>query len=93
MVFYNDRSAEIEIDETFQKLWRSIPVQSIDEEKIQEYLDKQGITSVDDPGIRKVKYYLQSEPCHKQCRPNFEFRNGRDLIMAIRCFDHPRSRH
>merc|ERR1719270_3225527 len=38
VVFYNDRSAEIEIDETFQKLWRSIPVQSIDEEKIQEYL-------------------------------------------------------
>ena len=57
VVFYNDRSAEIEIDETFQKLWRSIPVQSIDEEKIQEYLDKQGITSVDDPGIRKVKYF------------------------------------
>lgn len=74
VVFYNDRSAEIEIDETFQKLWRSIPVQSIDEEKIQEYLDKQGITSVDDPGIRKVKYFLQSEPCHTQCWPNFEFR-------------------
>ena len=55
MVFYNDRSAEIEIDETFQKLWRSIPVASIDEEKIQDYLDKQGITSVDDPGIRKVQ--------------------------------------
>ena len=73
VVFYNDRSAEIEIDETFQKLWRSIPVQSIDEEKIQEYLDKQGITSVDDPGIRKVKYFLQSEPCHIQCWPNFEF--------------------
>ena len=69
VVFYNDRSAEIEIDETFQKLWRSIPVQSIDEEKIQEYLDKQGITSVDDPGIRKVKYMLQSEPCHKHCWP------------------------
>ena len=30
-------------------------MQSIDEEKIQEYLDKQGITSVDDPGIRKVR--------------------------------------
>ena len=70
VVFYNDRSAEIEIDETFQKLWRSIPVQSIDEEKIQEYLDKQGITSVDDPGIRKVKYILQSESFHKHCCSN-----------------------
>ena len=35
-------------------MWRSVPVASIDEDKIQDYLEKQGITSVDDPGIRKV---------------------------------------
>ena len=35
-------------------------MQSIDEEKIQEYLDKQGITSVDDPGIRKVIHYFHA---------------------------------
>lgn len=54
VIFYNDRSCDIEIDETFQKMWRSVPVASIDEDKIQDYLEKQGITSVDDPGIRKI---------------------------------------
>ena len=57
MIFFNDRSLEIEMDETFQKLWRSITVESVDEDKIAEYLAGQGITFADDPGIRKV-YFL-----------------------------------
>ena len=60
VIFYNDKSAEIEIDETFQKLWRSVPVAQLDEEKIAEYLNKQGITSVDDPGIRKVTLFFKN---------------------------------
>jgi len=54
IIFYNDRASEIEIDEAFQKLWRSVPVAQLDMEKISEYLNKAGITSVDDPGIRKI---------------------------------------
>lgn len=54
VIFFNDRSLEIEMDETFQKLWRSITVESVDEDKIAEYLAGQGITFADDPGIRKV---------------------------------------
>lgn len=54
VIFFNDRSCDIEMDETFQKLWRSIPVESVDEEKIAEYLGQQGITFADDPGVRKV---------------------------------------
>lgn len=38
----------------FQKLWRSIPVDSIDEEKIEEYLNKQGISSMQETGPKKV---------------------------------------
>lgn len=38
----------------FQKLWRSIPVDSIDEEKIEEYLKKQGISSMQETGPKKV---------------------------------------
>ncbi len=44
------------MDETFQKLWRSITVESVDEDKIAEYLAGQGITFADDPGIRKVNF-------------------------------------
>lgn len=56
VIFYNDRSCEIEMDEAFQKLWRSITVESVDEEKIAEYLNKQGMTFADDPGVRKMMH-------------------------------------
>lgn len=38
----------------FQKLWRSVPVDSIDEEKIEEYLKKQGISSMQETGPKKI---------------------------------------
>ena len=38
----------------FQKLWRGVSVEGQDERKIEEYLDKQGITSMQDVGLKKV---------------------------------------
>lgn len=55
------------MDEAFQKLWRSITVESVDEEKIAEYLNKQGITYADDPGVRKVND-LHTTICFPYCR-------------------------
>jgi len=54
IIFFKDNKFNIEMDEQFQKLWRSVPVESVDEDKIAEYLGKQGITYADDPGVRKV---------------------------------------
>ncbi len=48
VVFYKDHEDDFEIDEEFQKLWRSVPVDGVDERKIDEYLDKQGIKSMQD---------------------------------------------
>lgn len=42
VLFYNDRTANLPIDEEFQKLWRSVAVDAMDDAKIEEYLDKQG---------------------------------------------------
>nr|CAH7761909.1 unnamed protein product [Callosobruchus chinensis] len=42
VLFYNDRTATLPIDEEFQKLWRSVAVDAMDDQKIEEYLDKQG---------------------------------------------------
>lgn len=42
VIFYNDRTANLPIDEEFQKLWRSVAVDAMDDAKIEEYLDKQG---------------------------------------------------
>ena len=53
ILFYNDRTANFAVDEEFQKLWRSSTVDAIDDAKIEEYLEKQGIRSMQDHGIRK----------------------------------------
>lgn len=48
-----DQKCHLSIEE-FQKLWRSVPVDSMDEEKIEEYLKKQGISSMQETGPKKV---------------------------------------
>lgn len=54
VLFYNDKHCQFVVDEEFQKLWRSVPVDSMDEEKIEEYLKKQGISSMQETGPKKV---------------------------------------
>jgi transcription initiation factor TFIIE subunit beta len=54
VLFYNDRHSDLKVDEEFQKLWRSVAVEGIDDAKIEEYLDKQGIRSMQDQGLRKT---------------------------------------
>lgn len=41
ILFYNDRTANLAVDEEFQKLWRAVAVESMDDQKIEEYLEKQ----------------------------------------------------
>jgi len=64
ILFYNDRSVLLSVDEEFHKLWRSVAVDGIDEEKIEEYLQKQGITSMQDLGGKKLN------PAQKRKKPN-----------------------
>uniref|UniRef100_A0A4W2DSJ4 Ral transcription factor IIE subunit 2 n=1 Tax=Bos indicus x Bos taurus TaxID=30522 RepID=A0A4W2DSJ4_BOBOX len=54
ILFFNDKSCQFSVDEEFQKLWRSVTVDSMDEEKIEEYLKRQGISSMQDSGPKKV---------------------------------------
>lgn len=42
----------MEIDEEFKKLWRSVAVDGIDDNKIEEYLEKQGIRSMQDTSLK-----------------------------------------
>ncbi|XP_075059862.1 transcription initiation factor IIE subunit beta [Mixophyes fleayi] len=53
ILFYNDKSCQFTVDEEFQKLWRSVPVDSMDDEKIEEYLKRQGISSMQESGPKK----------------------------------------
>ncbi|KAG8189408.1 hypothetical protein JTE90_020222 [Oedothorax gibbosus] len=73
VLFYNDKGTQFTVDEEFQKLWRSVAVDGLDDEKIEEYLQKQGITSMQDIGIKKVT------PVQKRKRPSNKNRNFKKL--------------
>ena len=55
VAFYNDRSCDIVIDEEFQKLWRQVAVDSVDDNKIEEYLNNHGITSMQETAKKPVQ--------------------------------------
>ena len=42
------------------KLWRAVTVEGIDENKIEDHLEKQGITSMQDAGPRTVSHRHRS---------------------------------
>ncbi|KAJ2942712.1 hypothetical protein O0L34_g11254 [Tuta absoluta] len=53
ILFYNDKTATLEVDDEFVKLWRATAVDAMDDAKVEEYLEKQGIKSMQDHGPRK----------------------------------------
>lgn len=53
----------------FQKLWRSIPVDSMDEEKIEEYLKRQGISSMQEAGPKKIVRVINCKSLKKDLFP------------------------
>ncbi|XP_051898260.1 transcription initiation factor IIE subunit beta isoform X2 [Pristis pectinata] len=68
ILFYNDKSCQFTMDEEFQKLWRSIPVDSMDEEKIEEYLKRQGISSMQETGPKKVSVQKRKKSASQRKR-------------------------
>ncbi|KAK7867529.1 hypothetical protein R5R35_009426 [Gryllus longicercus] len=75
IVFYNDKTAVLPVDEEFQKLWRSVAVDCMDDQKIEEYLERQGIRSMQDHGPKKPlapkrKKPNQRKKLHKKPRDN-----------------------
>ncbi|XP_063987367.1 transcription initiation factor IIE subunit beta [Diachasmimorpha longicaudata] len=66
IVFYNDKTAQLPIDEEFQKLWRAVAVDAMDDQKIDEYLEKQGIRSMQDHGPKKPAPIKRKKPNNKR---------------------------
>lgn len=69
ILFYNDQASHLKVDEEFQKLWRSVAVDGIDEQKIEEYLEKHGITYMQELAGKK-NYLVQrrKKPTSKKPR-------------------------
>ncbi|XP_012232512.1 general transcription factor IIE subunit 2 [Linepithema humile] len=66
IVFYNDKTTQLPIDEEFQKLWRAVAVDAMDDQKIDEYLEKQGIRSMQDHGLKKPAPIKRKKPLNKK---------------------------
>ncbi|KAH0949169.1 hypothetical protein HN011_000696 [Eciton burchellii] len=66
IVFYNDKTTQLPLDEEFQKLWRAVAVDAMDDQKIDEYLEKQGIRSMQDHGMKKPAPIKRKKPVNKK---------------------------
>lgn len=66
VVFYNDKSFLLNVDDEFRELWNSTAVESLDEVKIEEYLKKQGISSMQDFGMKKLQKQKKKVPKNRR---------------------------
>ncbi|KAJ4434188.1 hypothetical protein ANN_22736 [Periplaneta americana] len=62
IVFFTNKTAALPVDDEFQKLWRSVAVESMDNLKIEDYLEKQGIRSMEDHGPKKATLHKRKKP-------------------------------
>ncbi|KAJ4448894.1 hypothetical protein ANN_00285 [Periplaneta americana] len=62
IVFFTNKTAALPVDDEFRKLWRSVVVASTDNLKIEEYLEKQGIRSMEDHGPKKATLHKGKKP-------------------------------
>ena len=68
VIYYYDHTADLDIDEEFIKQWRSVSVDGVDDEKIEEYLTKQGISSMRDHGKPRVLNHKRKLKSRKRTR-------------------------
>nr|CAD7258750.1 unnamed protein product [Timema shepardi] len=86
IVFYNDKTATLPIDEEFQKLWRSAAVESVDDQKIEEYLEKQGIRSMQDHGLKKPLPQKRKKPNQRK-KQNKKPRDNEHLAHVLENYE------
>ncbi|KAJ8000546.1 hypothetical protein DPEC_G00181230 [Dallia pectoralis] len=80
ILFYNDKHCQFTVDEEFIKLWRSIPVDSMDDEKIEDYLKRQGISSMQETGPKKALPMKRKKPGGQKKR---RFKTHNDHLAGV----------
>lgn len=82
LLFINNNALNFNVDEEFQKAWRSISVEGMDEAKIEEYLKNHGISSMQDVNLRKSSMPIQKRKDKKR-KQNFKKLNNHldDLLQ------------
>lgn len=75
VVFYNEGKSDIKIDDEFVKLWRSISVDGVADDKIEEYLEKHGIQSIQDLASKKMEPVQKRRKIMRRTNKNFKAHN------------------
>lgn len=75
IVFHNEGKQEFKVDEDFIKLWRSISVEGIADDKIEEYLEKHGIQSIQDLASKKMEPIQKRRKVMRRQNKNFKAHN------------------
>lgn len=75
VVFFNEGKQDIKVDEEFVKLWRSISVDGIADDKIEEYLEKHGIQSIQDLASKKMEPIQKRRKIMRRPNKNFKAHN------------------
>ena len=73
IVFYNDKTVQFFIDGKFEKLWRAVPINSMDDQKIDEYLEKEKIWLLQNNGLKKPAPIKQKKHIRRK-----QFKKPRD---------------
>lgn len=84
VLFYNDLSLSFNVDEEFQKAWRTIAVEGIDESKIEEYLKNHGISSMQDVNLKKSSLPVNKRKDNRKRKQTFKKLNnhlGGDILQ------------
>jgi len=75
VLFYNDKSVTLPVDEEIQKLWRSVTVEGVDERKIEDYLQKHNIVAMQDLAVRKASTQKRKKAANKKKQKPFKTHN------------------
>lgn len=68
VLFYNEKltgAENIQVEDDIIKYWRDVPVEGLDETKIEEYLEKQGIAQMKDTFAQKNQIHIHKRKSHK----------------------------
>lgn len=75
IVFYNEGKQDIKVDKEFVELWRSLPVDALSDDKIEEYLEKHGIQSIQDLASKKMEPVQKRRKVMRRPNKNFKAHN------------------
>lgn len=75
IVFHNEGKQDIKVDDEFIKLWRSISVDGVADDKIEEYLEKHGIQSIQDLASKKIEPIQKRRKVMRRQNKNFKAHN------------------